>query len=128
MSGFSVGRMAEFSKSPDDFAFGRLAARRVPTMDQMKTTEEVDQHRRRLFGTAAMTVAAAQLGMIGAAHAQADKTKPTQLPTIRPGTNTTFAALKQIDAGLLNVGYAEAGPADGDPVVLLHGWPYDIYS
>jgi pimeloyl-ACP methyl ester carboxylesterase len=97
-------------------------------MDQMKTTEEVDLHRRRFFGTAAMTVAAAQLGMVGAAQAQADKTKPTQLPTIKPGTNTTFAALKQIDAGVLNVGYAEAGPADGEPVVLLHGWPYDIYS
>jgi len=39
-----------------------------------------------------------------------------------------FGALKQIDAGVLNVGYAEAGPADGPPVLLLHGWPYDIHS
>jgi pimeloyl-ACP methyl ester carboxylesterase len=44
------------------------------------------------------------------------------------GTNTTFGALKQIDAGLLNVGYAEAGPTDGPSVMLLHGWPYDIHS
>src|SRR5438270_8024801 len=44
------------------------------------------------------------------------------------GTNTSFGALKQIDAGLLNVGYAEAGKSDGPAVVLLHGWPYDIHS
>ncbi len=44
------------------------------------------------------------------------------------GTNTTFGALKQIDAGLLQVGYAEAGPTDGPSVMLLHGWPYDIHS
>ena len=50
------------------------------------------------------------------------------LPPIKPGTNTSFGPLKQIDAGVLNVGYAEAGPADGPPVILLHGWPYDIHS
>jgi pimeloyl-ACP methyl ester carboxylesterase len=87
--------------------------------------EEINNSRRRFFGTAAMTIAAAQLGMLGSADA---KTKPADLPTVKPGTNTSFAALKQIDAGLLNVGYAEAGPSSGPAVILLHGWPYDIYS
>jgi pimeloyl-ACP methyl ester carboxylesterase len=47
---------------------------------------------------------------------------------MRNGTSTSFDALKQIDAGALNVGYVEAGKSDGPAVVLLHGWPYDIHS
>jgi pimeloyl-ACP methyl ester carboxylesterase len=52
----------------------------------------------------------------------------TELPAIKPGTNSSFRSLRQIDAGLLNVGYAEDGPADGPAVILMQGWPYDIYS
>ena len=89
--------------------------------------ETIDQPRRRFFGTAAMTIAAAQLGMIASAAAQPSETA-SKVSAIKPGTNTSFKALKQINAGLLNVGYAEDGPADGSPVVLLHGWPYDIHS
>src|SRR5262252_10757962 len=53
------------------------------------------------------------------------KMSATEVP---PGTGTPFGALKQVDAGPLSVGYAEAGPADGRAVILLHGWPYDIHS
>ncbi|MCF6100526.1 alpha/beta fold hydrolase [Mesorhizobium muleiense] len=87
--------------------------------------EVVDHHRRRLFGIAAATVALTKLGAIGVANAQGGGTGPTPGSA---GSHTTFASLKQIEAGLLTVGYAEDGPADGPPVILLHGWPYDIYS
>jgi pimeloyl-ACP methyl ester carboxylesterase len=91
-------------------------------------TEEINHQRRRFISAAAMTVAAARLGVVGSVQVQADETSPAALPAIKPGTTTSFGALKQIDAGLLNVGYAEAGPAGGTPVILLHGWPYDIHT
>src|SRR4051812_1677263 len=91
-------------------------------------SEGINHHRRRFLGATAMTVAAARLGLIGSAQAQSGGTTPADAPAIKPGTHTSFGALKQIDAGVLNVGYAEAGPAGGSPVILLHGWPYDIHS
>jgi pimeloyl-ACP methyl ester carboxylesterase len=97
-------------------------------MDKPAKPEKIDQLRRSLFGAAAMTVAAAELVINGPANAQAGKMEPEGKRAIKPATNTSFASLKQIDAGLLNVGYAEAGPADGPVAILLHGWPYDIYS
>ena len=90
--------------------------------------EEINHDRRRFLATAIMTITSAELAMIGSSAAQSSKTKSATLPAIKPGTNTSFASLKQIDAGLLSVGYAEAGPSDGPVVILLHGWPYDIYS
>jgi pimeloyl-ACP methyl ester carboxylesterase len=97
-------------------------------MNSIKLPEEINHNRRRFFGTAAMTIAAAQLGMFSSAHAQSTTSNSAHVPAIKPGTNTSFTSLKQIDAGLLNIGYAEAGPAAGPAVILLHGWPYDIHS
>ena len=91
-------------------------------------SEEINRSRRSLLSAAAMTIAAAQFVTAGSGDAQATKRNPVSLPAIKPGTNTSFASLQQIDAGVLNVGYAEAGPANGPVVVLLHGWPYDIHS
>jgi pimeloyl-ACP methyl ester carboxylesterase len=97
-------------------------------MDKFKMSEPINHDRRRFLGSAAMTIAAAQLVVSGSADAQSSKAKPADLPRIKPGTHTSFDTLKQINAGVLNVGYAEAGPADGAVVILLHGWPYDIHS
>jgi pimeloyl-ACP methyl ester carboxylesterase len=90
--------------------------------------EDTTCDRRRFMGTAALTMAAAHLGMMGVAHAQPKKTKPSEVSTRKPHTNTSFGPVKQIEAGLLNVGYVEAGAANGRAVMLLHGWPYDIHS
>lgn len=88
----------------------------------------INQQRRRLFGVAAVGIAASQFGLTGSARAQSGSSKAADLPANRPGTHTSFGAIRQVDAGVLNVGYAEAGPADGRVVILLHGWPYDIHS
>jgi len=68
----------------------------------------MNQNRREFIGTTLMTFIAAKMG------------------AIEPGR--AFGPLKQIDAGVLNVGYVEAGPPGGRPVILLHGWPYDIHT
>jgi pimeloyl-ACP methyl ester carboxylesterase len=77
-------------------------------MPTIETLGPIGRDRRRILAAAA----AVAVTQVTPAHAQ----------------NASFGALKQIDAGTLNVGYAEVGPAGGRPVILLHGWPYDIYS
>ena len=97
-------------------------------MSTIAIAEPCEQPRRRFLGSAAMSLAAAQLGMIGALNTLSSSARAASVSPVKPGTNTSFGPLKQIDAGLLNIGYAEAGPADGPAAILLHGWPYDIYS
>ncbi|QOZ25501.1 alpha/beta fold hydrolase [Bradyrhizobium sp. CCBAU 51753] len=84
----------------------------------------INQQRRHFLGIAAGTVVAAKFGLFGSAGAQ---TKAA-LPAIKAGAHTSIGPVKQINAGVLDVGYVEMGPATGPAVILLHGWPYDIHS
>jgi pimeloyl-ACP methyl ester carboxylesterase len=93
-------------------------------------SDQIDLERRRFFGAAALTLAASQLDVVTLAQAQTDRTTTSPQPPREPEMNASnsFASIKQVDAGVLNVGYAEAGPAGAPAVILLHGWPYDIHS
>jgi pimeloyl-ACP methyl ester carboxylesterase len=91
-------------------------------------SEKLKIDRRRFLGAAVITLAAAELGMISHSDAQSAKTNPATIGIARRGTYSSFDTLKQINAGVLNVGYAEVGPVNGPVVILLHGWPYDIHS
>jgi len=97
-------------------------------VDTSSTPGEINHGRRRFLGTAALAAGAAQLGMTGSAKAQTGRAKATVLAAAQARTAASFGPVKQINAGVLNVGYVEAGPAHGRPVILLHGFPYDIHS
>jgi len=87
--------------------------------------------RRSFLGLAALGLAASDLVLGGCDKGRSGKTNTTGATAnapVTPGAGASFGALKQIDAGDLNVGYVEAGRSDGPAVVLLHGWPYDIHS
>ncbi|MGI5141882.1 MULTISPECIES: alpha/beta fold hydrolase [unclassified Streptomyces] len=86
---------------------------------------------RRSFGrlAGAGAVAASLTGVSSTASAQSKAGgTPASEPTAANQGHPSFGALRQIKAGVLDVGYAEAGPAHGPAVILLHGWPYDIHS
>jgi pimeloyl-ACP methyl ester carboxylesterase len=80
----------------------------------MITMTQTVNHQRRLVLSSLIASVAASRGVVAA------------VPDTPAGAS--FGALKQVNAGLLNVGYVETGPANGPPVILLHGWPYDIHS
>jgi pimeloyl-ACP methyl ester carboxylesterase len=90
--------------------------------------EDIDYGRRRLLEKAAITIAAAELVLLGRPKAQTTKDSDANVPSAGQGAKRSFGPIKQVDAGLLNVGYAETGPSNGRAVILLHGWPYDIHS
>jgi len=96
-------------------------------MGKIPVSDELHPSRRRFCGTAAMTLAAAQLGIFRSADASSEG-ELAVAPPAKAGTSASFGTIKQIDAGVLSIGYAEAGPSDGPVVILLHGWPYDIHS
>jgi pimeloyl-ACP methyl ester carboxylesterase len=93
----------------------------------MEQAELIGISRRRLLAMSSVSAGATLLGGL-ALFTASGNVEASDLPTISSGTNTSFGPIKQIDSGLLNVGYAESGPANGPAVILLHGWPYDIYS
>jgi pimeloyl-ACP methyl ester carboxylesterase len=105
-----------------------VRVRTVAKMNAGRTLKKVSYNRRRFLSAAAMTVASAGFLPDQAAGAQYSTPEQRDAAANKPGPHTSFESLKQIRAGVLNVGYAETGPADGHPVILLHGWPYDIYS
>jgi pimeloyl-ACP methyl ester carboxylesterase len=89
---------------------------------------------RRTFGKA-LGLAAASATVLGAVPGTAaagplsrDPSGPTVGGVPELPVAPAFERIRQVDAGELNIGYAELGPANGRPVVLLHGWPYDIHS
>jgi pimeloyl-ACP methyl ester carboxylesterase len=84
-------------------------------------SDPINTRRRRLLGTTIAGISLLELGLSVSANAQSNDAKPATRPA-------SFDNIRQVNAGTLNIGYAEAGPQNGPVVILLHGWPYDIYS
>jgi pimeloyl-ACP methyl ester carboxylesterase len=95
-------------------------------MDKIKAPQLIDHRRRRFISTAAMTITAFAVSIKASAGATSGETN-NPMSSMTSATQNSFGALKQMDAGVLNVGFVELGPTDGTPVLLLHGWPYDIH-
>jgi pimeloyl-ACP methyl ester carboxylesterase len=130
----SNGQLLAKAEAPAIVHFGEETTMVQPQRPEAVTRwperegEAVKPDRRRFLTGAGLVMAAAQLGLLGCAQTPVKSTKPAELAALTPAATTPFDAPKQINAGLLNVGYVENGPSNGPPVILLHGWPYDIHS
>lgn len=91
-------------------------------------SDPINQQRRSFLGATALGLAVAPFGLATLAHAQTTKPAVSAGKRVAAGGHASFKPLKHVKAGVLDVAYAEDGPANGKPVLLLHGWPYDIYS
>ena len=83
------------------------------------------QSRRNFLNTTAMALVAQPMNLLYSVVIKSEKKKVT---SVEEHQNMSFKTIKQISAGVLNIGYAEEGTPNGAPVILLHGWPYDIYT
>ena len=90
--------------------------------------EDADYTRRDFLSMVAMSLAAGEFSVFRYEETQSNNVPPVVAAAIEAQARSSFGPLKQIDAGVLSVGYAEAGPVNGPAVILLHGWPYDIHS
>ena len=91
-------------------------------------SQMINEDRRSFLGKAAMSLAAVRFGSMRFGNMSISTMTPEGTTAVTTPTRLSFDAIKQVDAGVLNVGYAEAGPSNGPPVILLHGWPYDIHA
>lgn len=113
---------------PQKPPFGPQRISQPVRMESRSMARGITCDRRRFLSAAITTIAAAKPAMVGSAGAQFQTASQLQPTTTKADSKVSFSSLKQIDAGVLNVGYAENGPSDGPAVILLHGWPYDIYT
>jgi pimeloyl-ACP methyl ester carboxylesterase len=99
-----------------------------PISDRVETTEAAGTDRRRFLGVAAMGVAATRLGLLDSPDLAAGAAASVGASSGNASATASLGPIRQIHAGVLDVGYVETGPPAGRAVVLLHGWPYDIHS
>jgi pimeloyl-ACP methyl ester carboxylesterase len=97
-------------------------------VDKSDVPGESDPDRRQFLGSAGAVVLGAGAARLGMTEAKTSGQRTAESPGAAPKAGASFGPVKHVSAGVLNVGYVEAGPASGRAVVLMHGFPYDIHS